>query len=66
MVTKDDSQTTYEYDRHYIIYPHYDWASLENSVLPGGKKVTDGFEYSSGANKDWLTVDGLKKALLYI
>lgn len=24
MVTKDDSLTTYEYKRHYIIYPHYE------------------------------------------
>ena len=32
MVTKDDSWTTYEYDKHFIIYPHYDWAQLEQHL----------------------------------
>lgn len=63
MVTKDDSYTTYEYDKHYIIYPHYDWANLERDVLPGGVKVEEGFEYSSGNNKEWLSVEDLKAAL---
>lgn len=63
MVTKDDSLTTYEYDRHYIIYPHYDWANLEKDILPGGVKVEEGFEYSSGNNKEWLNVEDLKAAL---
>src|SRR5574344_882212 len=25
MVTRDDARNTYEYDKHYIIYPHFDW-----------------------------------------
>lgn len=63
MVTKDDSLTTYEYDKHYIIYPHYDWANLERDILPGGVKVEEGFEYSSGNNKEWLSVEELREAL---
>lgn len=66
MITKDDSLSTYEYDRHYIIYPHYDWADLESDMMPGGTKVADGFEYSSGINEEWLTTEDLKKALLHI
>lgn len=66
MVTKDDSLTTYEYDKHYIIYPHYDWANLERDMLPGGKQVAQGFEYSSDVNQEWLMVEDLKKALLNI
>ena len=62
MVTKDDSWTTYEYDKHYIIYPHYEWAK-EKDILPGGKKVKEGFEYSSGSNTEWLNVDDLRNAL---
>lgn len=65
MVTKDDSWSTYEYDKHFIIYPHYDWANDKN-VLPGGTKVTDGFEYNSGTNEQWLSVEELRKALKYI
>ncbi len=54
MVTREDSMTTYEYDKHYIIYPHYDWWNRE--VLPGGKLVAKGFEYNSGKNTEWLGV----------
>ena len=61
MVTKEDSSTTYEYDKHFIIYPHYNWWNQQ--ILPGGKKVAEGFEYSSGNNSEWLSVDELKKKL---
>jgi len=63
MVTKDDSLTTYEYDKHYIIYPHYEWANNAKNMLPGGHKVEEGFEYSSGTNKEWLDVEKLRELL---
>ena len=63
MITKDDSWMTYEYEQHYIIYPHMEWYSLEKYVQPGGIKVEEGFEYNSGKNTEWLDVDGLKEAL---
>ena len=62
MITKDDSRSTYEYDKHYIIYPNYTWASDMN-ILPGGKLVEEGFEYNSGNNVEWLNVEQLKEAL---
>ncbi|MCI9004064.1 MAG: UDP-N-acetylglucosamine 4,6-dehydratase (inverting) [Lachnospiraceae bacterium] len=62
MVTREDSAMTYEYDKHYIIYPHYNWWE-ESRLLPGGKKVEDGFEYSSGTNQVWLDVRELKRLL---
>lgn len=61
MVTREDSMTTYEYDKHYIIYPHYDWWNRE--VLPGGKLVAKGFEYNSGKNTEWLGVKELREKL---
>lgn len=62
MVTKDDSRSTLEYDKHFIVYPNYSWHK-EQDVLPGGKPVEDGFEYNSGNNTQWLTVEELQKAL---
>ncbi len=62
MVTREDSLHTYEYERHYIVYPHYDWWNKEE-VIAGGKLVEPEFEYSSGTNKDWLTVDAIQKLL---
>ena len=65
MVTKDDSCSTYEYDKHYIIYPNYSWAS-EADILPGGKPVEEGFEYNSGNNVEWLGVEELREALKHM
>lgn len=62
MVTKEDSHHTYEYDKHFIIYPHMDWWN-ESKMIPGGKKVNQGFEYNSGNNTEWLNVEDLKELL---
>lgn len=62
MVTKEDSFHTYEYNKHYIVYPHFIWWS-EDRVIPGGKKVGQGFEYSSETNDEWLSVEDLQKLL---
>lgn len=64
MVTKDDCRNTYEYDKHYIIYPNYEWWNKENGLLPGGIPVEDGFEYNSGNNKEWLSVEQIKAELV--
>lgn len=63
MITKDDSRLTYEYDRHYIIYPHFNWWNKETGMLPGGKAVPEGFEYHSGTNKVFLSIEELKDKL---
>ena len=63
MITKDDSRTTYEYEKHYIIYPHFEWWDFNKFFTPGGKLIDRGFEYSSGTNTEWLDVEGLRKEL---
>ena len=63
MVTKDDSRMTYEYDKHYIIYPHFDWWDSEKYIIEGGRLVNEGFEYSSEKNQHWLSVDEIKYLL---
>ena len=60
MVTKEDSMFTYEYDKHFIIYPHFDWWSIDK-IHAGGKKVEQGFEYSSGTNTEWLSIEELRE-----
>lgn len=62
MVTQEDSTMTYEYEKHYIIYPHYSWWE-EDRILPGGTKVRNGFAYSSGTNTQWLDVEQLRRML---
>ena len=63
MVTKDDSLMTYEYDKHYIIYPHFDWNNMNENFQKGGTRVAEGYEYSSGTNTQWLNVEELREAL---
>ncbi|WP_244834808.1 UDP-N-acetylglucosamine 4,6-dehydratase (inverting) [Clostridium sp. BJN0001] len=63
MITRDDSRMTYEYDKHYIIYPHFNWWNSQKNMTPGGKPVEEGFEYNSATNKEWLSVADLKKIL---
>ena len=62
MVSAEDSLRTYEYEAHYIIYPHYDWWSSEK-IIPGGKPVEPGFIYSSDNNKQWLSVKDIQHLL---
>ena len=62
MVTREDSMHTYEYEKHFIIYPHYDWWR-ERDLIPGGKPVAPEFEYSSGTNTEWLSVEELREKL---
>ena len=63
MVPAEDSGHTYEYEKNYIIYPNYNWWN-QNKIIPGGVKVEPGFVYSSGNNKDWLTIEDIQARLL--
>lgn len=63
MVPAEDSGHTYEYDKHYIIYPNYNWWD-PNDIIPGGKKVEPGFVYSSGNNTEWMSIEDIKEKLL--
>lgn len=63
MIPAEDSERTYEYEKNYIIYPNYDWWHNEN-IIPGGKLVEPGFIYSSGTNKEWMSIEDIKRKLL--
>lgn len=63
MITKEDAAYTYEYDEHYIVYPHMNWWNGENDLIMGGKKVPEGFVYSSDNNVQWLSVGQLREKL---
>ena len=62
MVTTEDSYTTYEYDKHFIVYPQMVFTESQ-VVKPGGKKVAEGFSYSSDNNTEWLSVEEIKELL---
>ena len=62
MITREDSLHTYEYDKHYIIYPNYDWWD-NTKLIPGGALVDQEFEYSSGTNKEWMSIEDIRQKL---
>lgn len=63
MITKDDSRYTYEYENHYIIYPNFDWWFMDSHFKEGGIAIENGFEYNSGSNVEWLSIEDLKLEL---
>jgi len=63
MVTEYDSFNTYEYDKHYIIFPHFDWWTTSIETIKDGKLVKDFFKYASDNNTEWLSVEELKKRI---
>lgn len=62
MVTVEDSMTTYEYDKHFIVYPQMVWNNRQKPNM-SGKKVPEGFSYSSDNNTEWLTVEEIRELL---
>ena len=61
MISSDDANATYEYTNYYKILPQInEWV---NDILriKDGKKVPEGFIYSSDNNSEWMTKSDLKK-----
>jgi UDP-N-acetylglucosamine 4,6-dehydratase (inverting) len=58
MIGVEDSIYTYEYDQYYKIMPMiHDW--IDPKAINKGKKVPDGFVYSSDINTTWMKNDEL-------
>ena len=62
MITAEDSLNTYEYDKHFIVYPQMVWDERRRAI-PTGRKVPEGFSYSSGTNVEWLGVEEIRRLL---
>ncbi len=67
MVTVEDAPNTYEYEKHFVIFPQMTWNNRQKPNPDGkGRKVPEGFSYSSGNNAEWLSVEeicGLLKTM---
>lgn len=60
MIGPEDSFYTYEYADHYKILPAiHNWSDCANRIKDG-RKVTDGFSYTSDGNAQWMTKDELR------
>jgi len=64
MITKSDSFTTYDIGKYYVILPQVPVWSLPDYINHfNAKKVSPGFNYTSGENSQWETVDSIKKLI---
>lgn len=62
MIPRDEARKTLEFDSHYIIQP--DFRFFERRYKNnGGRPVPEDFEYCSGTNTWWLTVEELREMI---
>lgn len=59
MISSEDARNTKEFDKYYIILPDLD--GIKTAENYKGKKVPDNFEYHSGNNSEWLTIEQMRK-----
>ena len=55
MIGLEDSYTTFEYKDYFKILPQLNSWGVDKKRIKLGKKVKEGFIYSSDNNKDWMT-----------
>jgi UDP-N-acetylglucosamine 4,6-dehydratase len=60
LISEDKARHTLEFEDFFVIEPEYYW-SRDN--WEGGKRLGDGFKYSSDNNSKWLTVEEMKKMI---
>jgi FlaA1/EpsC-like NDP-sugar epimerase len=61
MISAEDSFHTYEYSEHFKILPAINGWSLDENRIKKGKKVPEGFSYTSDNNKEWMTPATLRE-----
>ena len=61
MISSDDANSTYEYSNYYKILPQINEWAKDNLRIKSGKKVSEGFVYSSDSNREWMTKSDLQK-----
>ncbi|BDB54704.1 UDP-N-acetylglucosamine 4,6-dehydratase (inverting) [Flavobacterium ammoniigenes] len=61
MITASDSFYTYDLGKYYTILPTLPNFKINDFITSfGAKKVTEGFNYDSGTNTEWESIDGLR------
>ena len=64
MITSSDSFTTYDLGEYYVILPQMpNWKLADYQAHFGAVPVPSGFNYSSGANEEFLSVEQLRRLI---
>lgn len=60
MIGAEDSFYTYEYEEHFKILPAiHNWSADQNRIK-SGRRVAEGFSYTSDNNSEWMDQDDLR------
>jgi UDP-N-acetylglucosamine 4,6-dehydratase len=64
MITSSDSFTTYDLGKYYAILPQVTKFDLHEYIKHfNAKLVKQGFQYNSGENTEWITVEGMRELI---
>ena len=63
MISEEDAMSSYEYGWYYKILPTLKHWNKDAERIKDGEKVKQGFIYSSGNNREWMTIEQLRKFL---
>jgi UDP-N-acetylglucosamine 4,6-dehydratase len=64
MITSSDSFSTYDLGKYYVILPQVTKWNLDNYIsMHNAVKVENGFQYNSGENEDWLSVEEIRELI---
>lgn len=61
MISEEDAYYTYEYPEHFKILPQINGWDRDVCRIKDGKKVPEGFVYSSDNNTEWMSVEELQQ-----
>ena len=65
MITSSDSFTTYDLGKYFVILPQVPSFKLNDYIKQfNAKLVPQGFNYTSGDNTEWETIDSLRKLIV--
>ena len=65
MITASDSYNTWDLGKYYVILPQSPRFNMDEFVMSNNAmKVQEGFNYNSGQNDDWETVDSLRNLIV--
>lgn len=64
MITITDALSTIEFEKYFVILPSIQlWNIDKFTAAFNGKLCSDGFCYNSGTNREWLSVEQLRKLI---
>jgi len=59
LLTEDQARHSIEFEDFFVIEPEHPWWNAER--WSGGKRLPEGFRYTSDTNTQWLSIEELKK-----